>query len=167
MDERLRILARVREVRVRLAATESTRRRLIEARAQAALEEVLRLRAHYENVIAQASIASSLCASHDDEARFGVAEAQSLLNYALSARLKAEEAVGSIRRAQLVCQHAEASADEARGSYLRATGRHEKVLSKWREHLMATRGRRYERQDETLIEDRSSNASVAAREGER
>jgi hypothetical protein len=164
MDERWRILARVRDLRARLASNEAARRHQIQARAQAALEQALRLQAHYEVLAEQASAAASLCAPDSGEARFSAAEAQVLLSYAVGVRLRAQDAMGPVRRAQLVCQHAQAAAEEARENHRRAANRREAVISRWQERLRAALRWERERQDEMLVEDRSSNAH-ALRDG--
>lgn len=165
MDESWRILARVRELRARLASNEAARRREVQARAQAALDQALRVQAHYQELALQASAAASLYATDNGEAGFSAAEAQVLLSYAIGARLRAQEAMGPVRRAQLVCQHAQAAAAEANESYRQAENRRETVISRWQERARAALRRARERQDESLVEDRSSAAS-SARNGE-
>jgi hypothetical protein len=164
MDERWRILTRVRELRARLASTEAARRRQVQARAQAALDQAIRVQAHYQELALQASAAASLYATDSGEARRSAAEAQVLLSYAIGARLKAQEAMGPVRRAQLVCQHAQAAAQEATETYRRAENRRETVVSRWQERARAALRLERERQDEAVIEDLSSNAA-ATREG--
>jgi hypothetical protein len=160
MDDRWRILARVRDLRARLASNEAARRRHIQARAQAALEQALRLQAHYEELAAQASAA----ASPGGQGQFSAAEAQVLLSYAVGARLRAQDAMGRVRRAQLVCQHATIAADEASESYRRAATRREAVVSRWQERLRIALRKERERQDETLVEDRSGTRAAEDRE---
>ena len=158
MDERWRILTRVRELRARLASNEAARRRQVQARAQAALDQAIRVQAHYQELALQASAAASLYDS--GEARCSAAEAQVLLSYAVGARLKAQEAMGPVRRAQLVCQHAQTAAVEATETYRRAENRRETVVSCWQERARAALRLERERQDEALVEDRSGNPVV-------
>jgi hypothetical protein len=165
MDERWHTLARVRDLRARLASNEAARRDQIQARAQAALEQALRLRAHYEVLAEQAGAAASLYATDSGEVCFSAAEAQVLLNYAAGVRLKAQDAKGPVRRAQLVYQHTQAAAEEARENSRRAANRREAVVSRWQEHLRAGSRRDRERRDEMLVEDRSTHA-YALRDGD-
>jgi hypothetical protein len=167
MDERWRIVARVREARARLAANEAAQHRGAEARAQAALDQARRLQAHYEEVAAQASAAAAAVHASDcSEVCFTAAEAQVLLSYAVGARLKAQEAAAPIRRAQLVCQRAQAAADEAGGKSRRAAQRREAVVSHWQENLRTARRHRIEREDEALVEERSGNTHGATDGGQ-
>ncbi|HEY6926294.1 MAG TPA: hypothetical protein VI653_22610 [Steroidobacteraceae bacterium] len=165
MDERWHILTRVRELRARLASNEAARRRQVQAHAQAALDRAIRVQAHYQELALQASAAASLYSMENSEARCSAAEAQVLLSYAIGARLKAQEAMGPVRRAHLVCQHAQSAADEATQTYRRAENRRETVVSRWQKRARAALRLERERQDEALVEDLSSNAA-ATRDGD-
>ena len=162
MNDRWRIVARVRDLRARLASNEAAQHRQAQARPEATLEQTRRLQAHYERLAAQASsLAGSLHDVDRGEARFSASEAQILLAYAVAARRRAQEAMVPIRRAQLSCQRARAAADEAAEKCRRALVRREAVDSQWRESARAAERSKLERADEALAEDRSSNPRAA------
>jgi|SRR5581483_9251729 len=167
MDERWGILARVRGMRARLALNEAARRGQVEARARAALEQTQRVQAYYTELAVQASAAASLYGSGGgNEPTFSAADAQVLHSYVTGARLKAQESAGPVRRAQLVFEHAQTAADEARQNHRRAADRHETVVSRWKENLRVESRRRSDREDETSLESLSARALAARDDGQ-
>lgn len=153
MDDRWRILIRVRDLRARLALNEVAQQRRAQARAQATLDEVRRRQAGYEAQAREASAALAAPGHDGSDATFSAAQAQVLLSYATLARLKAQEAAAPIRRAQVQCQRAQEAADEARTRYRHETDRHAALYSQWRTRSQVARRRQLEREDEVLADE--------------
>jgi hypothetical protein len=154
MDERWRILTRVRDLRTRLAMNEMVRERRAQARAQAALEQARTRKTQLEE---QASWASGLLADRScvpGEDVYDATQAQQLLDFVASARLKAQAAAAPIRRAQLQSARAEEAVAEASAKYRREAGRKEAVESQWQENLRVARRLQVEREDATRAEER-------------
>jgi hypothetical protein len=157
MDDRWQKLIRVRDLRTRVALSEVTGRRLIQARARTTLEHARNVQAQYEQ---EAADTSALLTSRSIEGgEISAAHAQELLRYATGLRLKANEATAPIRRAQLQYDRARVAADEASEGYRREAGRRETIYSQWRVAERADRRLKEEREDQSGAEDR---AGVAA-----
>ena len=157
MDERWRILTRVRDLRTRLAMNEVVRERRAQARAQAALEEARTRKTQLEE---QATWAIGLLADRScvpGEAVYGATQAQQLLDFAAGARLKAQVAAAPVRRAQLQCARAEEAVAEASAKYRREAGRKEAVESQWQEKLRVARSLQVEREDAARAEERAGS----------
>lgn len=154
MDDRWRILTRVRDLRARLALNEVTQRRQVEARAQASLDQAVRRQAQYEQLAMQISESLATRLRAGDEAALSAEEAQQLLGYATGSRLKAREAATPIRRAKMQRDRARAVADEARAGYRREAERRDAVYSKWQEAVKIQQRLRLEREDEVHAEER-------------
>jgi hypothetical protein len=154
VDDRWRTLTRVRELRAQLALNEVTQRRHVEARAQAGLDQALRLQAQYEHLAVQITESLSVGLRECDEAVFSAEQAQQLLGYATAARLEAREAATPVRRAKMQRDRARAAADEARVGYRREAQRRDTVYSKWQEAVQIQRRRLLVREDEMCAEER-------------
>jgi len=154
MDDPWRILTRVRDMRARLALNEVSQRRQAEARAQAGLDQALRIQAQYEEQAVQVSASLASRLREGDEAVFSAEQAQQFLSYVTGARLKAREAATPVRRAKMQCERTKAAADEARESYWREAKRQDTVNSKRREAVRTQQRLRFEREDEARAEER-------------
>ena len=154
MDDRWRILTRVRDLRARLALNEVTQRRQVEARAQAGLDQALRRQAQYEQLAMQISESLAARLRADDGVLFSAEQAQQLLGYATGLRLKAREAATPVRRAKMQRDRARAVADEARAGYRREAQRRDSVYSKWQEAVKIQQRLQLVREDEVHAEER-------------
>ncbi len=154
MDDRWRILTRVRDLRARLALNEVTHRRQVEARAQAGLDQALRRQAQYEQLAVQITESLAARLHQSDGPLFSSEEAQQLLGYAAGARLKAREAATPVRRAKIQRDRARAIADEAREDYRREAKRRDAVYSRWQEVVKIQQRLRHSREDEVCAEER-------------
>lgn len=162
MDERWRILTRIRAVRARLALNEVTRERRVRARAQANLEQARDVKARYEE---QAAQGVQLLASQSQQAQagqgtFDAAQAQDILNFVTASRLRAQQAAVPVRRAQIQCDRAQTAVDAASSKYRQEAARKEAVDSRWQTLVRTARRQRLEREDASCAED-LSGASVA------
>lgn len=164
MDDKWRILTRVREVRTRLALNELMRERRTQARAQANLEQARQRKALLEQQALQASRLVAAVAEEMGEAHFDASQAQEILDYVAGARLQARQAIAPIRRAQLQCDRARKSVDEASARYRRESGRKETVNSHWQKMLRAARRLRLEREDTSGAEDRAGMLTARRRD---
>jgi len=163
MDERWRILTRIREVRARLALNEVTNQRRSQARAQANLEQARKVKAQLEE---QAERGVRLLAFRAQQARpgeetFDAAQAQGILNFVAASRLQAQQAAAPVRRAQMQCDRAQAAVEEASSKYRQEAVRQEAVDSRWQTMVRTARRLQLEREDETCIEER--NGALIAR----
>lgn len=154
MDDRWRILTRVRDLRTRLALNEVTQRRQVEARAQAGLDQALHRQAQYEQLAVQISESLAARLRAGDGAVVSAEQAQQLLGYATGARLKAREAATPVRRAKMQRDRARAVADEARASYRREAQRRDAVNSRWQEAVKLQQRVQLVREDEVRAEER-------------
>jgi hypothetical protein len=155
MDERWRILTRVRDLRMRLAMNEVSRERRAQARAQAALEQARTRKTRLEE---QATGAIGLLADRScvpGEVVFDAAQAQQLLDFAASARLQARAAAAPVRQAQLQCVRAQEGVAEASAKYRREAGRKKAVESQWQEKLRDARRLQVEHEDAARAEERA------------
>jgi hypothetical protein len=153
MDECWRVLARIRDLRARLAQQEVLRQRQIQARARAVLQEAQHSQERYEQ---QSSQARALLAARVDpgsDTTVSAAEAQQLLSHVLGTRLRAQEAKTPIRRAELQCQRAREAVDEAGAQHRREVERREAVQSQWRSRVKVARRRAIEREDQTVSDE--------------
>lgn len=155
MDERWRILTRIREVRAQLALNEVTNQRRSQARAQANLEQARKAKAQLEEQAARGVRRLT------GEETFDAAQAQGILNFIAASRLQAQQAAAPVRRAQMQCDRAQVAVDEARSKYRQEASRREAVDSRWQTMVRAARRLRLEREDETCIEER--NGALIAR----
>ena len=145
MDERWRILRRVRDLRMRLAMNEVSRERRAQARAQAALEQARTRKTRLEE---QATGAIGLLAGRScvpGEVVFDAAQAQQLLDFAASARLQARAAAAPVRQAQLQCVRAQEGVAEASAKYRREAGRKKAVESRHDLNFVPGRQREHDR----------------------
>jgi hypothetical protein len=154
VDDRWRILTRVRDLRTRLAQNEVTQRRQVEARAQAGLDQALRRKAQYEQLAVRISQSLAARLREGDETVFSAEQAQQLLGYATGARLKAQEAATPVRRATMQRDRARFVADEARAAYRREAQRRDAVNSKWQEAVKVQQRLQLGREDEARAEER-------------
>jgi len=154
-------MARVREVRAKLALSEASLQHQAQARAEADLQDARRRRIEHEEQAARVG-AWACDASADAAAQFNAEDAHNLLNYVLGARLRVQEDIASIRRAELACAKAQDSVEEAGAKFRRATLRHEAVLAQWNRKVRSMRHRKLERAEEALAEERV-NAEIASR----
>ena len=154
MDERWRILTRVRDLRARLALHEVMQRRQVEARAQAGLDQAVRCQTQYERLAVQITEALAARLREGGGAVFSAEQAQQLLGYATGARLKAREAATPVRRATMQRDRARAGANEARAGYRREAQRRDAVYSKWQEAVKIQQRLRLVREDEMHAEER-------------
>jgi hypothetical protein len=157
MDERWRVLTRVRDLRARMALDEAMRERRAQLRAQATLE---RARARQTQLEEQARQASCLLAERSGtpgEAVYGAGQAQELLDFIAVARVKAQEAAVPVRRANLQLTRAQEAVAEARAKYRREAGRSEAVQSQWQQKLRAARRLQLEREDAACLEERTGS----------
>jgi len=154
MDDKWRILTRVRDVRTRLALSEVMRERKTQARAQANLEQARRRKALLEEQALQSSRLVAAVAEEMGESAFSASQAQEILDFVAGARLQARQATVPIRRAQLQCDRAQEAVDQASASYRHEAARKETVSSHWQKMLRAARRLRLEREDAGGAEDR-------------
>ena len=164
MDERWRILTRIREMRARVALNEVVRERRTQARAQANLEQARRIKAQLEEQAAQGVrlLASRAQEAQASDATFDAAQAQDILNYVAGSRLRAREATAPIRRAQIQCDRAQTAVNAASAKYRQEAGRKEAVDSRWQTMVRTAQRRRLEREDVDCVENRTG-ASIARR----
>lgn len=165
MDDKWRILTRVRDVRARLALNEVMRERKTQARAQANLEQARRHKALLEEQARQASRLVAAVADEMGESAFRASQAQEILDFVAGARLQARQATVPIRRAQLQCDRAQEAVDKASASYRHEARRKETVNSHWQKMLRAARRLRLEREDASGADDRAG-FSIAHRRRE-
>jgi hypothetical protein len=157
MDERWRILIRIRDLRARAAMNEVIRERRGQARAQAALEQARTRQAQLEQ---QATSAIGLLVERSctpGEAVYEAMQAQQLLDFAAGARAKAQAAATPVRRAQLQCARAQEGVAEASAKYWRAAERKDAVQSRWQEELRVARRLQVEREDAARAEERAGS----------
>jgi hypothetical protein len=162
MDERWRILKRVRDLRARLALNEVSQRRQTLARVQSMLEEARLCLSRLEQQATQASTVLAAYTCDGESAMFNAAEANALLSYVTSVRLKVQEAATPVRRAQLQCDRAQAAAEEAAAKYRQEAARNETVQSQWQSKLKAFQRLEFDREDEARAEERAG-ARIARR----
>jgi outer membrane biogenesis lipoprotein LolB len=165
VDDRWRILTRVRDLRARLALNEVSQRRQVEARAQAGLDQALRRQAQYEQLAVQVSESLAARLREGDGAVFSAEDAQQLLGYATGARLKAREAATPVRRAKMQRDRAHAVADEARARYRREAERRDAVYFKWQEAVKIQQRLRLGREEEVHAEERVGANSALSQAG--
>lgn len=157
MDERWRTLIRVRDLRAQRALNEVMRERRAQARAQAALAQARIQQTQLEEQGARALglLADRSCAT--GEAVYEAVQARALLDFAVAARLKAQQAAVAVRRAKLLCEHTQERVDEANAAYRREAGRQEAIHSQWQAQIRVARRRQDEREDADRAEERSSS----------
>jgi hypothetical protein len=148
VDDKWRILTRVRDIRARVAQNEVMRERKSQARAQAALEQARQRKALLEEQAVEASRQVAAVAGEGGESTFDAVRAQEILDFVAGARLQAHQANTPIRRAQLLCDRAQETVDRVSANYRREVGRKETVDSHWQEILRTARRRHLEREDE-------------------
>jgi hypothetical protein len=154
-------MARAREVRAKLALSEASRLHQARARAEAELQDAHRRKTEHEEQAAR--IGTWVCdASAADSAQFSAEDAHNLLNYVFGARLRVQEDIAAIRRAELACAKAQDVAEEAETKFRRAAVRHEVILAQWTRRVRSARHRKLERAEEALAEERV-NAEIASR----
>jgi hypothetical protein len=158
--ERLRYMARVRDVRAKLASHEALQRRHTQACAELALEEVRRRRAENEQQAARTTSWNATESGGDVATHFRVEDAHRVLSYIAGARLRVRQDAGAIRRAELACERARSTADEARAEYKRAVMRHEALRSRWQRGLHSLQQQELEREDESLAEEQTAVCRV-------
>ena len=157
MDERWRILTRVRDIRTRVALYAVMRERRAQARAQATLQQALQRQAELEE---QATWAAGLLAERSGatgEAVYAARQAQELLDFVATVRVKAREAAAPVRRAQLQYAHTQEGVAELSAKYWHEAGRKQAVESRWRAELRAGRRLQEEREDEAGVEERTGS----------
>jgi hypothetical protein len=157
MDERWRILTRVRDLRARMALDEAMRERRAQRRAQATLEQA---RARQTQLEEQARQASGLLAQRwgtPGEAVYEAGQAQEMLGFIAVARVKAQEATVPVRRANLQVTRAQEAVAEASAKYRREAGRRDAVQSQWQQELRAARRLQLEREDAARLDERSGS----------
>jgi hypothetical protein len=158
---RLHDMARAREVRAKLALSEASRLHQARARAEAELQDAHRRRTEHEEQAAR--VGAWVCdASAGADAQFSAEDAHNLLNYVVGARLRVQEDIASIRRAELACAKAQDVAEEAEAKFQRAAVRHEVILAQWSRRVRSARHKKLERAEEALAEERV-NAEIVSR----
>ena len=163
MDDKWRILTRVRDVRARLALNELMQERKLRARAQATLQQVLDRKAQLEH---QSEQASRVAAAVVSETGFNAAQVQDILDYAAGARVQARQTTIPMRRAQLQCDRAQEAVDKAGANYRQEAARQETVNSHWQKLVRASQRLRMERDDANVVEERAGFAVARARRDE-
>jgi hypothetical protein len=143
-DSRLKYVARVRDLRVKLALGEVMKRRHLEIRAELALEEARQRMTGHETQAARAG------AWHSS---FRAEEAHRLMSYVTGARLQVREDVALIRRAELTRERARETVGDAHAEYRQAALRHEALRSRWQRGQKALRRKQLEREDESIAEE--------------
>jgi len=140
---------------MRLAMNEVSRERRAQARAQAALEQARTRKTQLEE---QATGAIGVLADRScvpGEVVFDATQAQQLLDFAASARLKARAAAAPVRQAQLQCVRAQEGVAEASAKYRREAGRKKAVESQWAQKLRDARRLQVEHEDAAYAEERT------------
>lgn len=151
MDENWRILARVRELRVRLTLNEVAQRRQTLERVQATLQEARLHQSQLERRVAEASDLLAGCSA----GVFIAAHAHDLLTYAAGLRVQAQEAATPVRRAQLQYERARAAASEAGAKFRQEAARRDVIDSQWQAWSRTCQQRELEREDEMRAEERA------------
>jgi hypothetical protein len=152
-DSRLKYIARVRDLRAKLAFGEVMKRRHLEVRAERALEEARQRRRGHETRAARAGSWDSAAADSAAESSFRAEEAHHLMSYVTGARLQVREGIALIRRAELTRERAREIADDAHTEYRQAALRHEALRSRWQRGQKALRRKQLEREDESIAEE--------------
>jgi hypothetical protein len=166
VDEKWRVLTRVRDVRARLALDELARQRGLRARAQATLDQARQRKALLEAEAAQASRMVSGAAGESGQATFEAARAQEILSFAAGALAQARLETAPIRRAQLQCDRTQEAVDQAGAKARREAQRREAVNSHWQKLSRAARRARLEHEDENGAEDHVGFSLVHGRSEE-
>src|SRR4051794_17777468 len=114
-DSRLKYIARVRDLRAKLALGEVMKRRNVEIRAERALEEARQRKVAHETQAARGgtwhSAAADNAADNAADASFRAEEAHRLMTYVAGVRLQVREDIALIRRAELTRERARETAD--------------------------------------------------------
>ena len=166
MDDRWRVLTRVREVRARLARNEAVRQRGLRARAQATLDQARQRKAVLEAQAAQASRMVAGAAGESGAATFEAARVQEILDFAAGALAQARLETAPIRRAQLQCDRTQEAVNQASAKCRHETQRRETVNSHWQKLSRAERRSRLEREDENGADDHVGFSLVHGRSEE-
>jgi hypothetical protein len=151
--ERLRYVARVRDLRAQLAGREALMRRQKQARAEAAVEEARRLLAEHEEQAARLAVWVSPETIGGRETSFSAADANLVLSYVAGVRLQLREDLAAIRRAELMRERARTGSDEARAEYRQAVLRKQHVESQRQRTLQTLRHKDVEREEESLADE--------------
>jgi hypothetical protein len=157
VDERWRMLTRIRQVRAQLALNEAMRARSSQRRAQAALEQA---RTRQTQLREQAERAVGTLAEGTDtpgEAFYEAGQAQQLLGFVAALRSRAQEAAVQVRRAQTQCARAQETVSGANTKYRREAGRRDAVQTQWQERLRAARRQELGREEATRLDERNGS----------
>jgi hypothetical protein len=157
MDERWRMLTRIREVRTQLALNEAMRARRAQRRAQGALDQARTRQTQFNEQAERAVGAIAQRADTPDQAVYEARQAQELLGFAAALRSRAREAAVLVRRAQLQCARVQEAVAEADTKYRREAGRRDAVQSQWQERLRAARRQQLGREEAARIEERTGS----------
>jgi hypothetical protein len=157
MDERWRILTRVRDLHTRVALNEVMRERRAQWRAQATLEQARARQTQLEEQARQASCLLAERSGPPGEAVYEARQAQELLDFVAVVRVKAKEAAVPVRRANLQLTRAQEAVAEASAKYWREAGRRDAVQSEWQQKLRAARRLQLEREDAACLEERAGS----------
>jgi hypothetical protein len=152
-DSRLKYIARVRDLRVKLALGEVMKRRHMEIRAELALEKVRQRKVAHETQAARDGTWHS---------SFRAEEAHRLMSYVAGARLQVCEDIAQIRRAELTRERARETADDAHTEYRQAALRHEALRSRWQRGQKVLRRKQLEREDESIAEEQGHRWKTGA-----
>ena len=152
-DSRLKYIARVRDLRVKLALGEVMKRRHLQTRAEMALVAARQRKVGHEAQAGRAYAWHSAAADNSPESSFRAEEAHRLMSFVTGARLQVREDIALIRRAELTRERARETADDAHTEYRQAALRHEALRSRWQRGQKVLRGKQLEREDESIAED--------------
>jgi hypothetical protein len=153
VDDRWRVLTRVRDVRARLALDEVVRQRKLRARAQATLDQARQRKELLEAQAAQASRMVAGVAGEGGNSTFDAARIQMLLDFAAGTLAQARQETAPIRRAQWQCDRTQEAVDQASAKSRHEAQRRETVNSHWQKLSRAARRSRLEREDENCADD--------------
>ena len=157
MDERWRMLTRIREVRTQLALHEAMRARRAQRRAQAALDQARTRQTQFNEQAERVVGTLAERAGTPDEAVYEARQAQELLGFAAALRSRAREAAVLVRRAQLQCTRVQETVAQANAKYRREVGRQDAVQSQWQQKLRTARRQQLGREEAARIEERTGS----------
>ena len=167
MDERWRILTRVRDVHTRVALNKLMQERQAQARAQANLHQAQERKSRLEMQALEASLMVAAAAAGDGAPVFSAAQIQGTLDFAAGARAQARQMTIPIQRAQLQLDRTSQAVDQASQKYRQEAARKETIESEWRKMLQSSRRQRLEREDANVTDERAGFAVARDREDER
>lgn len=139
--DRLKYLARVRDLRAKLASGELSKRRRNQNRADIALNLVQQRRAEHEKRVRREFAWNE---------SFRAEETHHFMTYVAGARLQVKEDISLIRRAELARDRARETADDARADFRLALSKYQTLSARWRRDQRVLRHKELESEDEMI-----------------